>query len=92
MQNNEHLKWISLAVTCITQIYTQTALYKLYTILFRTNKIWGKNNQYNEEIAKFIKTAIQQNYTVHNRTHCIQTEVSVPGEKATSATAITLRL
>jgi len=62
------------------------------TILFRTNKIWGKNNQYNEEIAKRIKTAIQQNYTVHNKTHCIQTEVSVPGEKATSATAFTLRL
>jgi len=45
-----------------------------------------------KKVAKLIKTTIQQNYTVHNKTHCIQTEVSVPGEKTTSATAVTLPL
>ena len=91
MQNNEHIKGISLAVTCI-KIHTQTALYKEYKILFRTNEIWDKNNQCNEEIAKLIKTAIQQNYNVHNKIYCIQIEVSVPEEKTSSTTAITLLL
>jgi uncharacterized protein YggL (DUF469 family) len=70
-----------------TNTHTQTALYKEYKLLFRTNEIRDKNNQCNEEIAKLIKTVIQQNYTVHNQTNCIQTEVSVPVEKTTSATA-----